>query len=121
LGVLNRITFWRRFTIDARVASPLDLPRQLRRRGAIVIGSTQYEKWIAFECPCRRGHQVLLNLDASTHPVWRVRSRSPLTLTPSVDEHSSVGHCHYTITSGVVMWVERPQSDRKTRSRRLRH
>lgn len=51
----------------------------------------------------------MLNLDATAHPHWAVSTRVPLTLHPSVDEHTALGHCHYLITRGRLRWVERTE------------
>lgn len=88
------------------VASVDDVPIRLRQRQAVIVG-TSYEKWLAFECPCRNGHRVLLNLDNSHYPRWRVANEYPLTLAPSVDEKSAAGRCHYIVRDGRIRWVER--------------
>lgn len=51
----------------------------------------------------------MLNLDPGTRPRWHVTETYPLTLSPSVDEHSTVGHCHYVIREGRVHWIERTE------------
>ena len=86
-----------------------DVPERLRPRRAALVSSSIGEKWVIFECPCERGHRVMLNLDSEHHPHWRVGSKAPLTLSPSVDEISEVGHCHYFIRDGRVRWVERTE------------
>ncbi|WP_366513399.1 DUF6527 family protein [Herbiconiux sp.] len=60
-----------------------------------------------FSCPCRQGHLVMLNLDVDHSPRWRITTRMPLTLFPSVDERSRAGRCHYIIKDGHIQWVER--------------
>lgn len=49
----------------------------------------------------------MLNLDPGNRPRWKVGSAYPLTLHPSVDERSAVGHCHYVVRQGRVHWIER--------------
>ena len=114
MGLLNRLRTWRRHTITARYASPADVPDHLRRRDVALTGTPQHPKWLVFDCPCRRGHRVMLNLDRSIRPAWRVNGdlHTPLTITPSIDEHSAYGHCHYWITRGTVRWVERKDTPR---------
>lgn len=73
----------------------------------MVVGSADRAKWLIFDCPCRRGHRVMLNLDAENWPNWRIAGTYPLTVHPSVDERSSVGHCHYVVRNGLISWIER--------------
>ena len=75
----------------------------------IVVGSANHPKWLVFDCPCRRGHRVMLNLDVGNTPRWRISQDVPLTLYPSVDERSSVGHCHYVVREGRVHWIEKAE------------
>ena len=49
----------------------------------------------------------MVNLDPDNRPRWCLISLAPLTLNPSVDEHSEVGRCHYIVRDGRVIWVER--------------
>lgn len=49
----------------------------------------------------------MLNLDGSHYPRWRITNDYPITLIPSVDEHSNAGHCHYIVRDGRIRWVER--------------
>jgi hypothetical protein len=52
----------------------------------------------------------MVNLDPGNRPLWQVKTVLPLTLSPSVDEHSDVGRCHYLVREGRVVWVERNES-----------
>lgn len=49
----------------------------------------------------------MLNLDVGNTPRWRISQSVPLTLHPSVDERSPVGHCHYVVREGRVRWIEK--------------
>lgn len=49
----------------------------------------------------------MLNLDTENRPRWRIDNDFPLTLHPSVDERSHVGHCHYILRNGRVRWIDR--------------
>lgn len=71
----------------------------------MVVGTQAFAKWLVFDCPCGRGHRVMLNLDDGRYPHWSYSARMPLTLVPSVDEKSEFGRCHYIIRSGRVFWV----------------
>ncbi|WP_442856265.1 DUF6527 family protein [Arthrobacter sp. U41] len=54
-------------------------------------------KWLAFDCPCRERHRVLINLDNRRHPSWVVTAAAPLTVSPSVDGTRAGRRCHYII------------------------
>ena len=64
----------------------LTLPRVA---GAVLVGSFQRPKWIAFDCPCRSGHRVMITLDKAHQPHWTVTGRYFLTLWPSVNDRAA--------------------------------
>jgi hypothetical protein len=99
------LRYWRRWKADLRVESVADVPVILPRRHAVLVGGTR-DKWLVFDCPCGRGHRVMLNLDPANRPRWRVDQPYPMTLAPSVDERSGVGRCHYVVRDGRVHWIE---------------
>ncbi|MBN9605805.1 MAG: hypothetical protein J0G30_04270 [Actinomycetales bacterium] len=107
MGILTRLRAWGRWKITSRLRSVADVPERLPQRHAILVGGIDFDKWLVFECPCRRGHRVVLNLDLGRWPSWRIASAIPLTIQPSVDEESSVGRCHYFVRKGRVRWIER--------------
>ncbi|GAA0352654.1 DUF6527 family protein [Micropruina glycogenica] len=107
MGILKSIRYWRRWKADLSTSSAADIPVRLPVRRAVVVESAGRPKWLIFDCPCDRGHRVMLNLDRGNRPLWRIADRYPLTLYPSVDERSSVGHCHYVVRDGYVRWIER--------------
>jgi hypothetical protein len=107
LGILNRLRYWRRLKADLSARSAADIPDRLPARHGVIVGTDSHPKWLVFDCPCRRGHRVMLNLDPGHTPRWRVSATTPLTLHPSVDERSPVGHCHYVVREGRVRWIER--------------
>lgn len=107
MDVLTRIRYWRRWKADMTSPSVGDTPETIPHRHAIVVGPANHPKWLVFDCPCRRGHRVMLNLDVGHTPRWRTSNDVPLTLHPSVDERSPVGHCHYVVREGRVRWIEK--------------
>src|SRR4051794_35291515 len=68
------------------VASALDISERLPRNSAVVVRKGHADQWLVFDCPCRAGHRVMLNLDKRDWPVWTILAAVPLTLAPSVDE-----------------------------------
>ena len=98
---------WRTWKVVLSVAEADEIPDQIAARGAVIVGSAAGPKWLAFDCPCRRHHRVILNLSPSRRPVWRVLTKSPLSLIPSVDEISDGQRCHYVLQRGEVRWVRK--------------
>ena len=107
MGILRRLRYWRRWKADLHADSVSDAPETIRKRHAIVVGTQTHPKWLIFDCPCLAGHRVMLNLDTTHHPRWQLVAETPMTVAPSVDEHSSAGHCHYIVRNGRIHWVER--------------
>lgn len=108
-----RIPAWQWFPLFqwravATVEAVNDIPARLPRHGAIIVGTLRRPKWIAFDCPCRRGHRILLNGDPARAPQWRVLQIDPLSLHPSIDFDDGQSHCHFIITRGHVWWVDDP-------------
>lgn len=107
MGVLRRLRYWRRWKADLRTESASDIPDIIPARHAVIVGTHAHQKWLVFDCPCGHGHRVMLNLDSSHYPRWRITNDYPITLIPSVDEHSHAGHCHYIVRDGRIRWVEK--------------
>jgi hypothetical protein len=93
---------WR---IVAVVESADDVPRRLPRNGAILVGPPARPKWVVFDCPCRRGHRIMLNTDKNRSPRWSTTVKGKLTISPSIDYRERAPRCHYFVRKGRVMWV----------------
>jgi hypothetical protein len=90
-----------------------DLPTDLDRHALAVCGPPDAPKWAAFECPCGRGHRIVVNLRAERSPRWRLGDADGpgLSLWPSIDSHAEV-RCHFWLEDGRVTWVkDRPGAD----------
>jgi hypothetical protein len=89
------------------VDSADEVPDKLPRNGAALVGSASHLKWIVFDCPCRRGHRIMLNTDPARRPTWQVAegATNRLTITPSVDYRGKDRRCHYHIRIGKVLWA----------------
>lgn len=98
-----------KYRVSLVVEAADEVPEHLPRYEAVVVGSLEYPKWIAFDCPCEERHRVMLNLDPRRRPTWSVRSAEPLTLNPSIDYQELGKRCHYIIRKGKVLWI--PNSD----------
>ncbi|MHB1646591.1 MAG: DUF6527 family protein [bacterium] len=93
---------WR---IVGMVKSADDIPLRLPRNGAVLVGSLTRPKWVAFDCPCRSGHRIMLNTDKNRFPFWTTTVRGPLTITPSIDSVHHNLSCHYFVRNGRIQWV----------------
>lgn len=100
------LPFWR-WRLVAVVESADEVPARLPRNGITLVGAHSHPKWIAFDCPCRLGHRILVNADAQRKPFWRFLAdhRGRVTLTPSVDYSDKTKRCHYVIRHGKIIWA----------------
>ena len=87
------------------VESADEIPDRLPRNAAVLVGLPHQPKWVAFGCPCRSGHRIMLNTDRQRQPFWTTTTSKKLTLAPSVDYQGSDRRCHYIIRNGRVRWV----------------
>jgi hypothetical protein len=102
-----------RVRATSTVASVLDVPERLCARQAVVVRPDGLaEQWLAFDCPCRERHRLLVNLSEGRRPRWTLvlGRRGAVTLAPSVDSHSADGRCHFWLRDGRVTWA-RDRSD----------
>jgi Family of unknown function (DUF6527) len=81
-----------------------EVPSDLPRRGVVLVGSMNLPKWLVFDCPCRRGHRVMLNLDVHRRPTWKMVNQRPLTTSPSIDDYA-IDRCHFFIRNGKIQWA----------------
>lgn len=95
---------WRRWRVVATVEAADDVPEALPRRGAVLVGSAAYPKWLVFECPCRKEHRIMVSLDPRNRPCWRVSATRRLTVTPSIDAWRGGTRCHFFIRDGRTVW-----------------
>lgn len=93
---------WR---LVGQVEAADEIPDRLPRKGAVLVGTLQHPKWIAFDCPCGIRHRILLPLDARQRRHWRLRPGARLTLWPSIDAVNGARRCHYFITNGRTVWA----------------
>ena len=96
---------WRTLIVALEVGDADEIPQQLPSCCAVLVGNRQSQKWIAFDCPCKQHHRVMLNLDHRRRPHWQIGPDRALTLKPSVDDHSNGTRCHYFVRNGRIQWV----------------
>jgi hypothetical protein len=84
-----------------------EVSARLPRNGVALVGSTGALKWVVFDCPCRSGHRIMLNMDPVRLPFWHVDARQTrkLTVMPSVDYADNVRRCHYFVRRGKIVWA----------------
>jgi len=106
---------WRRWRVTGYVDAADEIPEHLPPKAMVVVGSVQRPKWIAFDCPCQRGHRIMLAAQPiegaedpfkAARPKWVLEAERPATLWPSVDAWHGQHRCHYIIQEGVVRWVK---------------
>lgn len=99
------LPFWR-WRIIGTVESADEVPERLPRNGAVIVGNERFPKWLAFDCPCRQGHRIMLNTDHGRRPAWRVAvtPKGHLSVSPSVDFVGDRFRCHYFIREGRIEW-----------------
>lgn len=95
---------WSKWRIVTRVDAGDEVPDRLPTRGVALVGSADKPTWIAFDCPCERGHRLMVSLDQTRRPAWRITSTKPLTVRPSVDDITAERRCHFFISSGKIKW-----------------
>ena len=96
---------WRRWRVIGRVSGADELPERLPPKGVVLVGSAEDATWAAFDCPCKTGHRLLVNLDSSRYPFWRIDSLKPLSIRPSIDSITPERRCHFFIRGGRVQWA----------------
>jgi hypothetical protein len=81
-----------------------DVPESLARDTLAVVGTRERPKWAVLECPCGRGHQLVVSLSPQHPPHWRLGEgqRGP-SLKPSIDSRRAY-RCHFWLRDGQVQW-----------------
>jgi Family of unknown function (DUF6527) len=104
----NRLRYRRRYCVTRVVDAAAEIPSEIPTYGAVVVGSSKRPTWIAFDCPCCRGHRVMLNLDYRRYPYWTLAATRPISLRPSIDAMVDGRRCHYFVHRGKVHWIPDP-------------
>ncbi len=110
----NPFIAWR---IVAFVEAADEVPHRLPAKGAVVVGSIQRPKWLAFDCPCRTGHRIMVSLDPLHSPHWTLLKGKPLSVSPSIDYQTAKKRCHYFIRRGKTIWTDDVIGDGYERTR----
>lgn len=96
---------WRRWRVVGRVDAGDEVPDRLPPKGVVLVGTSERPTWVAFDCPCRRGHRLMVNLNKARQPAWHVESLRPLSIRPSIDNITQQQRCHFFIRGGKIVWA----------------
>lgn len=100
---------WRPWRIVGHVPAGDEVPDRLPRRGVVLVEPGEGPTWAAFDCPCRTGHRLMVNLDTRRRPAWHIDSPRPLTIRPSIDDITAERRCHFVIRRGKIEWARNEQ------------
>lgn len=119
---VGHIPFWewipgRGWRIVATVEAADEIPERLPARGAVIVGSLERPKWLAFDCPCKTGHRIMVTLDPAHRPHWVIKNGRKLSVSPSIDYRTAERNCHYFVTNGKVIWAKDMKGDFYGRNR----
>ena len=96
---------WRRWRIVGQVEEADEVAERLAYGQVVLVGTPGSVAWAIFDCPCRRGHRLLVNLDISRSPFWRIESTRPLSIRPSIDDSARGRRCHFFVRRGKIKWA----------------
>lgn len=102
---------WRRWRIVGQVEVADEVAERLAYGGVVLVGTPKRTAWAVFDCPCRTGHRLMLNLDTTRYPVWRIESTRPLTIRPSIDGSTPERRCHFFVHNGKISWAKTTNGD----------
>ena len=103
----------RRYVVLGEVSAADEVPARLPRKGVVlVVPKPGHPTWASFDCPCRRRHRLLINVDSSRKPYWRVTSKPVFALVPSIDAHEDGIRCHFVMRAGRPRWAHDSDHER---------
>ena len=59
---------WRVWRVVGQVGAGDGLPDWLPDKGVVLVGAPGSATWAAFDCPCRTGHRLMVNLEQEPTP-----------------------------------------------------
>lgn len=96
---------WHKWRVVVCVEAGDEIPTELPVRGAALVSGGGHARWLAFDCPCGKGHRIMLNLDPVRRPAWRLVCDVPLTVSPSIDDRGIGRRCHFFLHRGQIQWA----------------
>jgi hypothetical protein len=104
----------RRFFVAGEVGAADEIPKRLPRKAVVLVSQAGRATWAAFDCPCKRRHRLMVNLDTGRKPYWRLAATSGVSLSPSIDTRDHGIRCHFVLRSGRAQWVGATSAARRT-------
>jgi hypothetical protein len=97
-GRVTRVRYYREHS---------DLPEVPRANELAIAGTPDFPKWALLDCPCGKGHTILMPLSSTANPRWGVTTRGDRpTIYPSIDRNrDACVRCHFWIRDGAVVWA----------------
>lgn len=96
---------WRPWRVVGYVEASDEVPERLPYKGVAVVGPPESAAWAVFECPCREGHRLMINLDKDRRPHWSIDCLKPLTIRPSIHDITPQRRCHFFVRGGRIKWA----------------
>lgn len=85
-----------------------NLPSLPRANEIAIAGTPENPKWALLDCPCGRGHTILLPMSSSKDPHWTMtlNDQQNPSFSPSIDRNrDQEQRCHFWIRNGEVHWA----------------
>jgi hypothetical protein len=108
-----KISWWewlpfRHWRIVGTVESADEIPERLPKRALVLVKYQSHKKWVGFNCPCGKGHGILLNLDSGREPAWRIERSEVgrITIMPSIDYVDAGRRCHFHLRDNRILWAK---------------
>jgi hypothetical protein len=105
-------SWWSRFRRRKKISrvrhvtSMNQVPRQLGST-LFVVENSGIPKWAVFECPCRCGSRVDVNLMGQTNPHWKlIKHGKEVSIQPSIWQPLERCGSHFFVTRNKIRWVE---------------
>ncbi len=102
---------WRRWRIVDHVRAGDEVPDCLPHRAVVLVGPPASPAWAVFDCPCGTGHRLMVNLDRTRQPFWRIEDRHRLSIFPSIDNITPERRCHFIVRGGTITWAVATDED----------
>jgi Family of unknown function (DUF6527) len=107
--LIRQILIWLRLIpkvdLAAQIVPTHPNPEEIKSGKMLIVGGASYQKWACFQCPGGCGESVLLSLNQSQHPRWKVSLDwiGRPTVYPSVKQLNEC-RCHFWIKKGKIEW-----------------
>ena len=62
-------TRWRKWRVVGQVGQADEIPKKLPDKGVFLVGPSENSTWAAFDCPCKTGHRLMVNLGQNPLPL----------------------------------------------------